>query len=282
MSHKLCELDLSWLKWKIKTLKDSLNADIQEDLARRTSPPDIGKKSSKQPNLNNDDKVRFIAAMLSEDALPLMFATQEVMTREQLDAHNSAVAIQDYFSKVAYVFNNKDFVDLTQYYSHLCPQCLESHQLESGSLTIDASKAKEVCCGMKNKHHGIICKWEQSGNGDGQRADDDEEWGHFDLQKVDTTNGADRRSFLDDPDQRHLLCLRASLDDLNLVQFTLAKLPNFMTANASHFVLFHSRRNPPGKKAGSSSPNQSKKLALPSSCLLNQQKQALAPDPEPD
>ena len=185
------------------------------------------------------DRLWFIEAMLSETALPLMRSSQEILNRAALDARNSVLKVQDYFDKVAEVFNSETFVATTDVVDDLCEELKQSYTIEVGTYVMDGTKAKEVYYGMKNKLHAIIGNWELSGNGEGQRSDDDPNWGStdaYDLQTTGTIDGSDRVAFLKDPKEWYLLYLWYRLDRLKLVHFTLAKLPTWMRANASTFL----------------------------------------------
>ena len=49
---------------------------------------------------------------------------------------------------------------------------------------------------MKLRLHGIVNKWEQSGNGEGQRDEDNPNWGTFNLQVAETIDGDAKDSWL--------------------------------------------------------------------------------------
>ena len=81
--------------------------EIQEFDLRTKPQSKSGKKTSKQVSITNNDRLRFIEAMLSDQAMPLMVSSQEVLNRQELDARNSVMKVQDCFAKVAEVFNRK-------------------------------------------------------------------------------------------------------------------------------------------------------------------------------
>ena len=234
--YKLDAVDQVFLQKTFDVYKKSLVDRIEENAINKNKPAEEGAVSK----ITTMDRLRLIEAMLSDAALPLMRSSQEVLNRAALDARNSVHKVQDYFDKVAEVFNSEDFIATTDIVDNLCEELKQSYTIERGTYTMDATKAKEIYYQMKNKLHQIIGNWELSGNGEGQRSDDDPNWGScdaYDLQTTGTVNGADRVSFLRDPKEWYLLYFWHRLDQLKLVHFTLAKLPKWMSANASSFVI---------------------------------------------
>ena len=76
----------------------------------------------------------------------------------------------------------------------------------------------------------VIAKWELSGNGSGQRAEDDKEHGHVSTDQVwlgsggnEFMDGDNRQNFLRE-EKSHALCFWQLCDLNNLLSHTLAKL----------------------------------------------------------
>ena len=103
-------------------------------------------------------------------------------------------------------------------------------------------KVKEEFNNMKFMLHDIVKNYELSGNGGGQRNEEDDDWGSSGLIGTELVDGDDRSNFLTlggkKPDMEknwYLLYYWHRLDEEGLVQFALSKLPKFMSANSNHF-----------------------------------------------
>ena len=97
----------------------------------------------------------------------------------------------------------------------------------------------------------IIANYETSGNGGGQRQEDDSDWGSTNLMETSVVDGDDRNGFLtlggkQPENEKHFYVLYFwhLLDEGGLVQFTLAKLPKYIAADSESFNLVSPLRGP--------------------------------------
>ena len=76
----------------------------------------------------------------------------------QLDAKNSAQAVEGYFETVARVFNNPDWVPTLQALPDLHPELSESRDLPLQEYRTTKGKVKDKYDEMKNHLHAVILK----------------------------------------------------------------------------------------------------------------------------
>jgi len=172
----------------------------------------------------------------------MMLQSQEFLTRQEIDARKSAIAVKDCFQVASNMFNNSTWIPCTTPRMHdLHPELDESRSLPLREHQMTRVKMKEKCDSLKKRLDTVIVNCENSGDGGLQRVDASPDWGHFDLE--DTFDGDDRASFLPNcNDGRantdcHLLCFWEKLDKEGHIQFTLAKLPDWIKSNAHVFSL---------------------------------------------
>ena len=88
--------------------------------------------------------------------------------------------------------------------------------------------------------------YEKSGNGSGQRNEDDPNWGKFTLDAC--VDGDDRANFLPNRNKDwNFLCWQVTLDEIQLLDHTLVRLPNFVKANGDMHALVHRNRETSNK-----------------------------------
>jgi hypothetical protein len=176
----------------------------------------------------------------------LIFSTQEVMNRETLEGRNSAIhRCKNFFESAEEKFCSAEFSPTVKQYDELLPQLGDFYNIEQTSYPMDALKVKEIFDQSKNEVMGCIDKWERSGNGSGQSNHDAENWGTYDLTMADTSMGDNRFNFI--PNGKwHLFYFWSRLDEEDLLQFTLCKLPDFMKANSSSFTTVATRNSQEG------------------------------------
>ena len=58
------------------------------------------------PNISNNDGLRYIEAVMSDDVKVLYRASQDLMTLSKLDNRNSVMHVIDFYDKVTEVFSN--------------------------------------------------------------------------------------------------------------------------------------------------------------------------------
>ena len=201
-------------------------------------------EASERTNITIDDRLRLIEAFFSDEAKPKMWKTQESLSREELDARNSVLAVEDYFETVSNVFNDPGWMPTLATYPDLHPELATSRDLPLLDYRTTRAKVKDKYNEMKNHLHGVIIRYERSGNGGMQRSDESPDWGRFGLDPENVVAGDDRKTYLpkdryNQPNQNlyYLLYFWQKLDEEGAVQFTLAKLPKSMKADSDNFAL---------------------------------------------
>ena len=166
--------------------------------------------------------------MTCDEALAALRDRDRVMDREELDARNSDQRPETYEEVVARVYNDPDIVFYTEVLPDLhadfadCTS-LEFAEMPGGNISAEDVKKKigearvnlmQVRTKSNSPHFqwpvnnvslSVLCTaqmitaWEASGNGFGQRTNNDSQFGHFDLAEQ-TENGDNRGNFV----QSHL------------------------------------------------------------------------------
>ncbi len=236
-SNPLPAKDFDYLKRQENIYKAQCQQAIDEHTQSNATTAAAAATSDRGPNITLDDRLRMIEAFFSDKAKERLAATQNCLTRQELDARNSVLAVEDYFEIVAKVFNDPDWVPTLKTYPELHPELASSRELPLKDYRANRSKVKDKYGEMKNQLHGMVINYEKSGNGGMQRSDTSNDWGSFNFD--DLVDGDDRSSFLPDNNQElfYLLYYWQRLDEEGQVQFTLAKLPNWMKANSGQFAL---------------------------------------------
>jgi hypothetical protein len=137
--------------------------------------------------------LRLYCAAFDDNARPLMLTKDDCMTRLELDGRNSSERPPSYYQVVADNYNS-DTVYVTKALPSLHDDfadqiVLRFQDLPGGSMT--AEQVKNRLSDARAKLIPVVYRWEQSGNGFGQRDEDDEEFGHYVSGRGDS-----RSSFL--------------------------------------------------------------------------------------
>ena len=243
-SNPLPAKDIDYLKRQESSYKaqcqQAIDGHAQSSTAATAPAP-----SDRGPNITLDDRLRLIEAFFSDEAKERLAATQNCLTREELDARNSVLAVEDYFETTAKVFNDSNWVPTLKAYPGLHPELSYSRELPLKDYRATRSKVKDKYGEMKNQLHGMVINYEKSGNGGMQRSNTSNDWGTFNFE--DVMDGDDRSCFLPNNNQDlfYLLYYWQRLDEEGQVQFTLAKLPGWMKANSGQFAL----TSPPSQRS---------------------------------
>ena len=235
-SNPLPAKDIEYLKRQESSYKAKCQQAIDEH-AQSSTAAAAPAPSDRGPNITLDDKFRLIEAFFSDKAKERLAATQLCLSREEIDARNSVLAVEDYFETTAKVFNDPNWVPTLKAYPHLHPELAHSRELPLKDYRATRSKVKDKYGEFKNQLHGMVINYEKSGNGGMQRSNQSNDWGTFDFEEL--MDGDDRSSFLPNNNQDlfYLLYYWQRLDEEGQVQFTLAKLPEWMKANSGQFAL---------------------------------------------
>jgi len=230
-SFTLPDVDMAYLKKMEATYRKACEKKVTEDQHNNmteASQPTTGR-------LTVELRLRLIEAMMSDEAKVKLLSTQECLSRQQLDARNSEMAVEDYFATVARVFNDQDWIPTTTPLPDVHQELATAIQIPLRNYSITREKVKEKYNEMKNHLHSMILKYERSGNGGYQRSEDAQDWGEFDEDLV--MDGDDRKNFLPGGNQNlyYLLYFWYKLDSEGYLQFTLAVLPKNVKASSDEF-----------------------------------------------
>ena len=118
---------------------------------------------SRGPNITNDDRLRYIEVMMSDDVKSLYRSSQDVLTRSGLDSRNSVMRIVDFYDKAVEVFNNPDFLPFSQQLADLHEHFAISKALPLKEYRLTRDKTKDILVAMRPRLAWIISKYELSG-----------------------------------------------------------------------------------------------------------------------
>ena len=223
------ETDIAFVREKENSIKELLIKNNTE----------IADNKNRGPNITNDDRLRFLEAMLSDDVKGSYRKTQDSMSRTELDSRQSIMKLVDFYDLVVHVFNDPTFEPQTQALPDLHPDFYVSRTLKLSDFVMTRDKAKDLLVTTRPLMMKMINNYELSGAGGGQcRSEEDENFGSFDIARCE--EGDDRANFLDNKSNSYLLYWWQRFDDEGFLQFTLCKLDTFHRANANEFQLVSS------------------------------------------
>jgi hypothetical protein len=157
------------------------------------------------------------------------------MDRQVLDARNSSARPETFFEAVARVFND----ECNLFISEMLP---DLHYSFARSITLDfddmpgevtPEEVKKRFADARAKLIKLISKWELSGNGFGQRALDDDEFGHMGEDEMEA--GDNRGNFLDSMTKEHILYFWHLADSNELLKNILNVIADTSSANSENF-----------------------------------------------
>ncbi|KAG7358662.1 hypothetical protein IV203_015251 [Nitzschia inconspicua] len=96
---KLSTIDMDYLQSTILEYKTACEDKIRDSTSE--SPASEGPAAPTSPRITTDDRLRLIEAFLCDEARQKRRSTQEHLTRQQLDARNSDMAVEDYFETMS-------------------------------------------------------------------------------------------------------------------------------------------------------------------------------------
>ena len=137
-----------------------------------------------------------IEAFFDDDAKEHIRQTQEILSRTQLDARNSIHKVIDYFQLVCDLCNDESFVAHIQALLHLHNELKRARIIKKDNYEFTGERVKAEFNNMKFMLHDIFKNYELSGNGGGQRNEDEKDWGSCSLIGTYLVDGDDRGNFL--------------------------------------------------------------------------------------
>jgi hypothetical protein len=140
--------------------------------------------------------LRLYCCAIDDAVRPFMVVKDNCLEHDELDARNHEERPPTWHEKIAEMYNSsKTYVTFVLPALHddfAEARTLRFENMPGGPMT--AEDAKTRLADARAKLIAIIFKWEQSGNGFGQRDEDDEEFGHFKIGKGDSRSSFVRES----------------------------------------------------------------------------------------
>jgi hypothetical protein len=136
---------------------------------------------------------------LTDNQVKTAFMERHIpLTREQLDARNSPIRPKSWDELLRDKFNDRNFTCHSELFPLLHSDFAESHDLHRDNCpqNITAENAKAWVADRKAKLVILMNRWELSGNGDGQRTEDDANFGNVSSESIQFQEGDNRSSFL--------------------------------------------------------------------------------------
>jgi hypothetical protein len=183
----------------------------------------------------NEPYLRMYHSMFHDDVRPALLRMNNTLARPELDARNSAARPETFFEAVARIYNDEDIVfetdvlpDLHYTFAYSIHLYLEDMP---GELT--AEECKKRFADARAKLIKIISKWELSGNGFGQRAINEDEFGHMGEDNLEA--GDNRGNFLDSMTKEHILYFWHLADKNELLKNVLNVIADTSAADTDNY-----------------------------------------------
>ena len=155
----LCSTDFAVTDIDDRKYIQTQEAIYREMLIAKSDEKKALLEQSKSPNITNDDRLRFIEAILSDEVKSLYRASQDLLIRGVLENRNSVLKAIDFYHKVAKVFNDTDFVPETEELPNLHPDFTES-QKNLSEYRMSGEKAKEIITTVRTLLSTMISNYE--------------------------------------------------------------------------------------------------------------------------
>ena len=164
-------MELEWLSHKVKEVHASLDSALQEALVIDSS------QKKKKPNWDFISWLCFIHCLTDESLFELFFQSTASLTRAELDAGKNHTNHPPSFHKgFVKLYNNPSFAPLSENITHpffMSEQFDLSFENAQGEL-VDAVESKNWFATLRKNIATICSKWLISGNGEGQRQNNEE------------------------------------------------------------------------------------------------------------
>ncbi|CAB9512535.1 hypothetical protein SEMRO_541_G163160.1 [Seminavis robusta] len=189
------------------------------------------KKEKASPWVDTQPYIRLIECMLDDSIRESFLEMHRLGDREELDARNSEDRPETVFESCARLFNDPNhevfsrcLPDLHFTFAEVLDCCFDHMP---GRITPDEVKRRWGDC--RAKLIKIIAKWELSGNGFGQRVEEDDEFGHMGDDELQC--GENRANFLDSKTKEHILYLWHVSDDQEILKNVLSVISESCAAS---------------------------------------------------
>jgi hypothetical protein len=216
-------VDIEFLRKELADFKELLvSANIEtitEEELHRGSDSWIGQ----EPYL------RLYHVMIEDHIKEAYLKVYDVLDRTQLDARNSSERPMNFYQLASDLYNDPQYNPYTTAYPNLHSDFSNQIRLLSTDAPfVTASKIKDKLADVRAKLVIIISNWERSGNGGGNRQENDDDFG---SPRGFTLTDDDRANFLGGH-KPHLLYFWQKMDDENMLQHTRSIIPNHISANS--------------------------------------------------
>ncbi|CAB9506337.1 hypothetical protein SEMRO_263_G102320.1 [Seminavis robusta] len=189
------------------------------------------KKEKASPWVHTEPYIRLIECMLDDSICEQFLEMYRMGDREELDARNSDDRPETVYESCARSFNDPDH----DVFSRCLP---DLHFTFAEVLDCSFEKMPEQITPDEVKRHWgdcraklikIIAKWELSGNGFGQRVQEDDAFGH--LGEDELQCGDNRANFLDSQTKEHILYLWHVSDDQEVLKNVMSVIADSCAAS---------------------------------------------------
>ncbi|CAB9519921.1 hypothetical protein SEMRO_1058_G236420.1 [Seminavis robusta] len=190
------------------------------------------KKEKASPWVTPEPYIRMIECMLDDSIRGQFLEMHRLGERDELDARNSADRPETVYESCARLYNDKEhdvfsrcLPDLHFTFAEVL-DCSFEHM--PGAITSDEVKRRWGDC--RAKLIKIIAKWELSGNGFGQRVEEDDAFGHLGEEELQC--GDNRANFLDSQTKEHILYLWHVSDDQEILKNVMCVIADSCAASS--------------------------------------------------
>jgi hypothetical protein len=183
----------------------------------------------------NEPYLRLYHSIFHDETRDALMKMNDVMDRPVLDARNSSQRPETFFEIVARIFNDDDIVFYTECVPDLHYSFTYSTTLmfEDMPGPVDAEECKRRFADARAKLIKLISKWELSGNGFGQRAISDDDFGHLGEEEMEA--GDNRGNFLDSMTKEHILYFWHLADRNELLKNVLSVIAETSSADSENY-----------------------------------------------
>jgi hypothetical protein len=223
-------VDVMYLMNEEKKLHDSVVKSKETKVATATEG---GGRSASWTT--NDPYLRLYHCIFAEETRDALMRLNDVMTRAELDARNSAERPENFFEAVSRIFNDTNKIFVTDcvpdlHFHFAVPIVLDFDDMPG---PIDPEDCKKRFSDARAKLIKIISKWELSGNGFGQRSLEDDDFGHMGQEELEA--GDNRANFLDSMTKEHILYFWHLADKNELLKNVLNVIADTSSADSENY-----------------------------------------------
>lgn len=185
--------------------------------------------------------LRLAHVMIHDGVFQLYQEKDRWETRAGTDGRNSEQRPQQWFEKAEEVYNNEDTVFDTLLLPNLHTDFAQSYRLDKTNTPVTTAETiKKKAASARAEILCVIDKWERSGNGSGQRVEDDAEFGSIirdgvqqwlrpgsSMDEPEFQDGDNRANFLGGRGS-HILYMWELFDMNQMLQTAMSALPRHM------------------------------------------------------